>query len=75
MKENFSECSLLKQLNLSNFNDNEIVNMNSVFTGCTSLEKLNRSNFNNNEIINLINMGSILNWSHNEIKVDNHLIK
>ena len=44
----FSECSSLKELNLSNFNTNNVTIMRSMFYGCSSLKELNLSNFNNN---------------------------
>ena len=36
----FYSCSKLKKLNLSDFNMNNITNMNSMFSGCTSLEEI-----------------------------------
>ena len=45
----FSHCSLLKELNISNFNTNNVTYMNSMFSGCSSLKELNLSNFNTNK--------------------------
>ena len=42
----FSNCSSLKKLNLSNFNTNNVSNMNTMFSGCESLIELNLNNFN-----------------------------
>ena len=49
----FSGCSSLKELNLSNFNTNNVTNMNSMFSGCSSLKELNLSNFNTNNVTNM----------------------
>ena len=42
----FSRCSSLKELNLSNFNTNNVTNMRYMFYECSSLKELNLSNFN-----------------------------
>ena len=31
----FEECSSVKELNISNFNTNNVANMKSMFTGCS----------------------------------------
>jgi len=36
----------LKELNLSNFNTNNVINMGGMFEGCHKLKELNLSNFN-----------------------------
>ena len=36
----FSGCSSLKELNLNNFNTNNVTNMNGMFYGCSSLKEL-----------------------------------
>ena len=46
----FASCSSLKELNLSNFNTNNVTNMNSMFYYCSSLKELNLSNFNTNNV-------------------------
>ena len=46
----FFECTLLKELNLSNFNTNNVWNMSSMFFDCSSLKELNLSNFNTNKV-------------------------
>ena len=52
----FSDCSSLKNINLSNFNTNNVTNMIGMFSGCLSLKDINLSNFNTN---NVTNMGSM----------------
>ena len=37
-------CSSLKELNLNNFNTNNVTNMRCMFSGCSSLKDLNLSN-------------------------------
>jgi surface protein len=46
----FSGYSSLKELNLSNFNTNNVTNMKGMFSGCSSLKELNLSNFNTNNV-------------------------
>ena len=41
----FYGCSSLKELNLNNFNNNNVTNMSGMFIGCSSLKELNLSNF------------------------------
>ena len=49
----FSRCSSLKELNLSNFNINNVTNMSWMFSFCSSLNELNLSNFNTNNVTNM----------------------
>ena len=49
----FSECNLLTNINLSNFNANNITNMGFMFWGCSSLTNINLSNFNTNNVTNM----------------------
>ena len=42
----FYQCSLLKELNLSNFNTNNVNNMSYMFYRCSSLKEFHSSNFN-----------------------------
>ena len=44
----FFGCSSLKELNLNNFNTNNVTDMSCMFIGCSSLKELNLSNFNVN---------------------------
>ena len=46
MKSMFAKCSSLGELNLSNFNTNNVTNMGGMFNDCFSLKNLNLSNFN-----------------------------
>ena len=50
MKYMLNGCSPLKELNLSNFNANNVTNMESMFNGCSPLKELNISNFNTNNV-------------------------
>ena len=47
----FAVCSSLKELNLNNFNTNNVTDMSSMFHGCSSLNELNLNNFNTNNVI------------------------
>ena len=47
----FCRCNSLIILNLSNFNTNNVTDMEYMFSGCLSLEKLNISNFNTDNVI------------------------
>jgi surface protein len=49
----FYECSALKELNLSNFNTNNVTNINHMFNKCSSLKEFNCANFNAKKIINI----------------------
>ena len=49
----FYGCSSLKELNLNNFNINNVTNMSGMFWGCSSLEELNLNNFNTNNVTNM----------------------
>ena len=49
----FGGCSSLKNLNLSNFNTNNVTNMYCMFFHCSSLTNLNLSNFNTNNVTNM----------------------
>ena len=49
----FNKCSSLTSLNLSNFNTNNVTNMDSMFNKCSSLTSLNLSNFNTNNVTNM----------------------
>ena len=49
----FAECSSLKELNLNNFNTNNVIDMRSMFSRCSSLKELNLNNFNTNNVTNM----------------------
>ena len=53
MASMFNGCSSLKEINLSNFNTNNVTDMAYMFTGCSSLKDLNLSNFNTNNVTNM----------------------
>ena len=46
----FERCSLLTNIDLSNFITCNVTNMNSMFYGCSSLKYINLSNFNINKV-------------------------
>ena len=49
----FHGCSSLKELNLSNFNTNNVTYMGYIFSKCSSLRELNLSNFNTNNVTDM----------------------
>ena len=49
----FDNCKSLTNLNLSNFNTQNVTNMSSMFAGCNSLTNLNLSNFNTQNVTNM----------------------
>ena len=49
----FFECSSLKELNLSNFNTDNVTNMSYMFSGCKLLKELDISNFNVSKVNNM----------------------
>ena len=49
----FSYCAGLKELNLSNFNTDNVQDMCGMFSNCLSLENLNIPNFNSHTAINI----------------------
>ena len=54
----FSDCSSLKELNLSSFNTNNVTNMSEMFRNCSSLNELNLSSFNTNNVTDMSNIFS-----------------
>ena len=48
---NVHHYQILKELNLSNFNTNNVTDMRSMFSECSSLKELNLINFNTNIVI------------------------
>ena len=50
----FSECSNLTNLNLSNFNTKNVIDMEGMFQLCSKLTNLNLSNFNTENVTNMI---------------------
>ena len=49
----FCRCSSLKEINLSNFNTNNVIDMSLMFYECSSLKEINLSNFNTNNVTNM----------------------
>ena len=49
----FYECKSLLDLNLSNFNMQNVIYMYALFSGCESLTNINISNFNTKNVINM----------------------
>ena len=52
----FHDCYRLTNLDLSNFNIENVINMRSMFCGCQSLINLNLSNFKTKNVTNMRNM-------------------
>ena len=52
----FSGCSSLTNINLSNFNTNNVKYMSWMFNGCSSLTNINLSNFNTNNVKDMSDM-------------------
>ena len=52
----FHDCSSLKELNISNFNTNNVKTMKCMFYGCSSLKELNISNFNTKNVTRMNGM-------------------
>ena len=59
----FYGCSSLKELNLNNFNTNNVTNMGYMFCKCSSLKQLNLNNLNTN---NVTYMGYMFSGCSNE---------
>ena len=53
MSHMFFCCSSLKELNLTNFNTDNVTNMSYMFCGCRSLNELNLTNFNTNNVTDM----------------------
>ena len=54
----FYECSSLNELNLNNFNTNNVTDMSVMIDGCSSLKELNPNNFNTNNVTDMRSMFS-----------------
>ena len=50
MSKMFYGRSSLKELNLNNFNTNNVIGMSFMFSRCSSLKELNLNNFNTNNV-------------------------
>ena len=62
----FTNCSSLKELNLSNFIINNGTVISEMFTSCSSLKELNLPNFNDDKIV--CNCRGIFYGCSNELK-------
>ena len=49
----FYGCSSLKELNINNFNTNNVNDMSCMFCECSSLKELNFNNFNTNNVTDM----------------------
>ena len=49
---------IIKKINLSNFNTNNVKSMNEMFSGCSSLQEINLFNFNINNVTDMRGMFS-----------------
>ena len=56
MSEMFRQCSSLTNIKLSNFNTNNVNDINHMFSWCSSLTKIDLSNFNINNVTNMSGM-------------------
>ena len=54
----FDGCSSLTNINLSNFNTQNVKDMSCMFYGCSSLTNINLSNFNTNNVKDMSHMFS-----------------
>ena len=52
----FYRCSSLKELNLNNFNTDNVTNMSYMFFNCSSLKELDLNNFNTNNVTSMSGM-------------------
>ena len=52
----FNGCSKLININLSNFNTQNVINMSEMFGGCESLTNINLSNFNTQNVMDMSDM-------------------
>ena len=50
MSSMFVNCTLLKNIKISNFNTKNVNNMNSMFWCCKSIKNLDLSNFDTNKV-------------------------
>ena len=59
ISEMFYQCISLKSLpniNLSNFNTQNVIDMSYMFLGCSSLTNINLSNFNTQNVTDMVYM-------------------
>ena len=65
MSHMFNGCSSLKELNLNNFNTNNVTNMSNIFYECLSLEIINLDNF---YIYKVEDMNNMFEYCSEELK-------
>ena len=65
MKNMFYECSLLKSIDLSNFDTSSVTTMESMFYTCSSLKSIDLSNFNTSSLDPSYGMNSMFNGVSN----------
>ena len=49
----FEGCISLKELDVSNWDTSEVINMEGMFGGCASLKELDVSNWNTSKVTNM----------------------
>jgi len=54
----FCDCKFLTNINLSNFNTQNVIDLSSMFYNCKSLTSINLSNFNTQNVTNMSSMFS-----------------
>ena len=64
----FYGCSSLKELNLNNFNTNNVTNMGGMFDGCSSLKELNLNIFNTNNVTNMFSLVQLSDYLYQQIQ-------
>ena len=52
----YGDCESIINIDLSNFNTNNVTDMNGMFYGCSSLNNIDLSNFNTNNVTNMNGM-------------------
>ena len=52
MSSMFQDCTMIKKLNLENFNTSNVSDMNSMFKGCKSLSELDLTYFDKRNVRN-----------------------
>ena len=67
----FDGCSSLTNIDLSNFNTNNVNYMGFMFYGCSSLTNIDLSNFNTNKITDMSGMF----WGCKALKKENIITK
>ena len=68
--QKFNGCDNLTNINLSNFNTKNVMNMSKMFSNCFKLTNINLSNFNTQNVMNMSGMFSKCNNLTNIIVVN-----